>query len=150
VKGPAITRGYIDRAPELDFADGWFRTGDVARVDDAGYYFIVDRLKDMYKSGGENVSSAEVEQVLAIHPDVRDVAVIGVHDDTWGEVGLAVVVPREGANLTLDNLRAVCDGRLARFKQPRRLELVDDLPRNVTGKVAKVALRRQFQGTATA
>jgi fatty-acyl-CoA synthase len=150
VKGPAITRGYIDRATELDFVDGWFRTGDVARVDDAGFYTIVDRLKDMYKSGGENVSSAEVEQVLATHPDVRDVAVIGVHDDMWGEVGMAVVVPRDGAELTLESLRALCEGRLARFKQPRRMELVAELPRNVTGKVSKVALRRQFHGTATA
>jgi fatty-acyl-CoA synthase len=150
VKGPAITRGYIDRRPEQDFVDGWFRTGDVARVDDAGYYYIVDRLKDMYKSGGENVSSAEVEQVLITHPDVQDVAVIGVHDDTWGEVGLAVIVPREGASLTLETLRAACDGKLARFKQPRRLELVSELPRNVTGKISKEALRRQFHGTATA
>jgi fatty-acyl-CoA synthase len=150
VKGPAITRGYIGRSPEQDFVDGWFRTGDVARVDEAGYYFIVDRLKDMYKSGGENVSSAEVEQVLASHQDVRDVAVIGVHDDKWGEVGLAVVVPRDGAIITLDSLRAFCDGQLARFKQPRRLELVPELPRNVTGKVSKVALRQRFHGTATA
>ncbi len=150
VKGPAITRGYIGRSSQQDFVDGWFRTGDVARVDEAGYYFIVDRLKDMYKSGGENVSSAEVEQMLVAHPDVRDVAVIGVHDDKWGEVGLAVVVPRDGATVTLESLRAFCDGRLARFKQPRRLEVVADLPRNVTGKISKQALRRQFHGTATA
>jgi fatty-acyl-CoA synthase len=150
VKGPAITRGYIDRSPEQDFVDGWFRTGDVARVDEAGYYFIVDRLKDMYKTGGENVSSAEVEQVLVNHPDVYDVAVIGVHDDTWGEVGLAVVVARDGATVTVESLRAFCDGRLARYKQPRRLELVPELPRNVTGKISKQALRRQFHGTATA
>jgi fatty-acyl-CoA synthase len=88
--------------------------------------------------------------VLATHPDVRDVAVIGVHDDMWGEVGMAVVVPREGAEVTLEALRALCEGRLARFKQPRRFELVAELPRNVTGKISKVALRRQFHGTATA
>ncbi len=150
VKGPAITHGYIGRAADEDFTDGWFHTGDVARVDDEGYYYLVDRLKDMYKSGGENVSSVEVETVLALHEDVREVAVIGVHDDVWGEVGLAIVVPRQGSRPTIESLRGICEGRLARFKQPRHLELVESLPRNVTGKVAKDQLRRQFSGTAVA
>jgi fatty-acyl-CoA synthase len=150
LKGPAITPGYIGREPELDFTDGWFRTGDVARVDEEGFYFLVDRLKDMYKSGGENVSSAEVEQVLAEHPDVREVAVIGIKHAKWGEVGLAIVVPREGAEPTLEGLRAICDGRLARYKQPHGIELVDAMPRNVTGKIVKDELRRRFNGSATA
>ena len=150
LKGPAITPGYIGREPELDFTDGWFRTGDVARVDDDGCYFLVDRLKDMYKSGGENVSSAEVEQVLAEHPAVAEVAVIGIGHPKWGEVGLAVVVPRGGASLTVEQLRESCAGRLARFKQPQALELLDALPRNVTGKVVKDELRRRFGGTVVA
>jgi fatty-acyl-CoA synthase len=150
LRGPAITPGYIGREPELDFTDGWFRTGDVARVDDDGCYFLVDRLKDMYKSGGENVSSAEVELVLAEHPAVAEVAVIGIGHPKWGEVGLAVVVPRAGASLTVEQLRESCTGRLARFKQPQALELLEALPRNVTGKVVKDELRRRFGGTVVA
>jgi fatty-acyl-CoA synthase len=150
LKGPAITRAYVDRDPALDFSDGWFRTGDVAWVDEDGCYYLVDRIKDMYKSGGENVSSIEVEQILAEHADVAEVAVIGVRHEKWGEVGLAIVTPRPGSAPTLDGLRAACEGRLARYKHPYRLELVEALPRNVTGKVAKDQLRRQFGGTATA
>ena len=96
LKGPAITPGYIGRDPALDFSDGWFRTGDVARMDADGCYFLVDRVKDMYKSGGENVAPAEVEQLLAEHPGVAEVAVIGVAHEKWGEVGLAVVAPNGG------------------------------------------------------
>jgi fatty-acyl-CoA synthase len=150
LKGPAITPGYIGRERDLDFTDGWFRTGDVARVDEEGFYFLVDRLKDMYKSGGENVSSVEVEQVLAEHPDVREVAVIGIQHDKWGEVGLAVVVPREGARPTVEDLRGICDGRLARYKQPHAIEIIEAMPRNVTGKIVKDELRRRFNGSATA
>jgi fatty-acyl-CoA synthase len=150
LKGPAITRGYVARAPELDFTDGWFRTGDVATVDEQGFYYLVDRLKDMYKSGGENVSSLEVEQVLAEHPDVAEVAVIGIQNEKWGEVGLALVVPRPGTSPTLDSLRAGCEGRLARYKHPYACALLDSLPRNVTGKVAKDELRRRFRGSLVA
>lgn len=150
LKGPAVTRGYIGRDAALDFTDGWFRTGDVARMDADGCYFLVDRIKDMYKSGGENVAPAEVEQVLAEHPGVAEVAVIGVRHAKWGEVGLAVVAPNGGAAPTLDQLRTLCDGRLARYKHPYRLELIDRLPRNVTGKIAKDELRARFGGTVTA
>jgi fatty-acyl-CoA synthase len=150
LKGPAITRGYLNRAPEDDFTDGWFRTGDVATVDEEGYYFLVDRVKDMYKSGGENVSSAEVEQVLSLHPSVQELVVIGVADQIWGEVGLAVVVPRTGHVPTLEGLHETCRDRLAKYKYPRRLALVDSLPRNAMGKVVKHELRARFQGSATA
>lgn len=150
LKGPAITPGYIGRDPVLDFTAGWFRTGDVARVDDAGCYYLVDRVKDMYKSGGENVAPAEVEQILAEHPGIAEVAVIGIAHEKWGEVGLAIVAPNSGEAPTLDQLRSLCDGRLARYKHPYRLELVDRLPRNVTGKIAKDELRALFGGTVTA
>ena len=145
LRGPAITPGYVGRARDEDFEGNWFRTGDMARVDADGCYFIVDRKKDMYKSGGENVSPAEVEAVLATHPDVAEVAVIGVAHARWGETGLAVVAPRPGAAPTLEALRRHC-ADLARYKHPRRLELVDRLPRNVTGKVSKEALRARFDG----
>lgn len=150
LRGPAITRGYLNRAHDLDFTDGWFCTGDVARMDPDGCYYIIDRIKDMYKSGGENVSPAEVELVLAGHDDVAEVAVIGVRHEKWGEVGLAIVCPRGARTPTLDALHAYCAGRLARFKYPHRLEIVDSMPRNVTGKIAKDELRSRFGGTRTA
>lgn len=144
IKGPSVTPGYWhsdgsvypDRTP-----DGWFRTGDAARMDEDGYYYLVDRVKDMYKSGGENVAPAEVERVIITHPDVLDVAVIGTPDPTWGEVGRAFVVVRPGATVTLEGLREFCAGRIARYKAPRSLVVVDDLPRNPTGKISKPALR---------
>lgn len=150
VKGPAIIRGYLNRDPTLDFTAGWFRTGDVARVDDEGFYYIVDRMKDMYKSGGENVYPAEVEKILLEHPDILDVAVIGVAHERWGEVGLAAVVAVPERDVTLASLRSFCEGRLARYKQPQHIAVVDALPRNVTGKVAKDQLRRQFGAPRTA
>ena len=96
IKGPSVTPGYWRRDPRADgsFVDGWFRTGDAAWRDADGFYYLVDRFKDMYKSGGENVAPTEVERALASHPDIVDVAVIGVPDDKWGEVGKAFVVLR--------------------------------------------------------
>lgn len=144
IKGPSVTPGYWRKDGIFDTGrteEGWFRTGDAARTDDDGFYYLVDRVKDVYKSGGENVAPAEVERVLLAHPDVLDVAVIGVPDPKWGEVGQAFVVPRPGVTVTLDGLREFCTGRIARYKAPRSLVLVQDLPRNSTGKVSKAALR---------
>ncbi len=150
VRGPAVIRGYFGRDPSLDFHDGWFPTGDVAWEDDEGFFYIVDRVKDMYKSGGENVYPAEVEQVLLEHPGVEEIAIIGVPDEKWGEVGMAVVVASRGHTVTLESLRAICEGRLARFKQPKHLTLMEALPRNVTGKIAKEELRARFNGSRSA
>ncbi|QGZ93793.1 AMP-binding protein [Terricaulis silvestris] len=150
VKGPAVIKRYYGRDPEKDFPEGWFHTGDVAWEDDEGFLYIVDRVKDMYKSGGENVYPAEVELVLASHPAVAEISVIGVSDEQWGEVGLAVAVARQGHTLTLESLCAVCEGRLARFKRPKHLVVVEELPRNVTGKVAKHMLREMFRGSRSA
>jgi fatty-acyl-CoA synthase len=150
VKGPAIIPAYIGRERSIDFSDGWFRTGDVAREDEEGFYYVVDRIKEMYKSGGENVFPAEVEQILAEHPSVAEVAVIGIAHEKWGEVGLAVVVPAPGRTVTLESLRSACEGRLARYKQPQQIALVDALPRNVTGKIARDELRRRFSSSKTA
>jgi fatty-acyl-CoA synthase len=144
LNGPSVTPGYWRTDGTIDparTADGWFRTGDAARVDDDGFYYLVDRVKDMYKSGGENVASAEVERVIIDYPDVLDVAVIGIPDDTWGEVGRAFVVLRPGSTITLEELRDYCGARLARYKSPRSLVILDHLPRNTTGKVSKPALR---------
>lgn len=144
LKGPAVTPGYWKLPNDQHFVDGWFRTGDAARCDEAGFYFISGRFKDMYKTGGENVYAAEVENILVDLPSVAEVAIIGVPDARWGEVGLAVVVPAPGARVTLEELRAACEGRLARYKHPRHLELTDALARNVTGKVSKPALARLY------
>ena len=146
VRGPSVTPGYWRRAEQRDefFTDGFFRTGDAARVDDEGFYYIVGRYKDMYKSGGENVYSAEVEKELLSAPGVSEVAIIGIPDDRWGEVGRAVVVPRPGEQVTLDGLVQHCEGRLARYKFPKSLIVVDSLPRNPTGKVVKAEVRALF------
>ncbi len=146
VRGPNVTPGYWER-PEANadsFTDGWLHTGDAARIDADGYVYIVDRWKDMYISGGENVYPAEVEQVLFHHPNVLDIAVIGVPDDRWGEVGMAVVVPRDVAALDNDELIAFCSGKLAKYKIPKLVTTVDELPRNAAGKVLKRELRENL------
>jgi fatty-acyl-CoA synthase len=150
IKGPSVTPGYWGKDPSEFFTDGWFRTGDVARRDDDGYYYLVDRVKDMYKSGGENVYPAEVERLLLEHPAIAEVAVIGTPDAKWGEVGLALVVAAPGAEVTLDTLHEAIGDRLARYKHPRQLLVVDELARNVTGKVSKVDLRKQYSGSSVA
>ncbi|MEJ2867146.1 long-chain fatty acid--CoA ligase [Actinomycetospora sp. OC33-EN08] len=148
VRGPHVVSGYWQRPEETAAAftgAGWFRSGDVAEVDDEGFHRIVDRAKDLYISGGENVSPAEVEGVLAAHPDVVDVAVVGVPDDRWGEVGHAWVVLAPDVDTTPEDLLAWLDGRLARFKAPRTVDVVATLPRNPTGKLDKPALRRSLR-----
>jgi fatty-acyl-CoA synthase len=150
IKGPSVTPGYWGRDNAEYFTDGWFRTGDVARRDRDGYYYLVDRVKDMYKSGGENVYPAEVERLLLEHPLIAEVAIIGVPDERWGEVGLAVVVPTADVNVSLDTVTDALGGRVARYKHPKYVRTVDALPRNVTGKVDKVALRAEHGGSTVA
>lgn len=150
LRGPSITIGYWNKPAEDYFTEGWFRTGDAARRDADGFYYIAGRTKEMYKSGGENVYPAEVENVLSLHPSVDDVAVLGVPDERWTEVGLAVVVPAPGTSPTLEDLNGFAGDRLARFKLPKQLLLVDDLPRNVTGKVSRSALKEQYGHRTTA
>ncbi len=142
-KGPNVTPGYWERpeANESSFTDGWLHTGDAARIDEDGYVYIVDRWKDMYISGGENVYPAEVEQVLFRHPNVLDVAVIGVPDERWGESGLAIVVPRDPGAFDAADLIGFCDGKLARYKIPKAARTIAELPRNAAGKVLKRELR---------
>ncbi|MCH8627629.1 long-chain fatty acid--CoA ligase [Arsenicicoccus piscis] len=144
VQGPNVTPGYW-RSPDATAGaldeDGWLRTGDVARVDEEGYLYIVDRLKDMIISGGENIYPAEVEQAIYEHPGVAEVAVIGMPDERWGEVGRAVVVAKPGAALSESDILDHLDGRLARYKIPRRVDLVEELPHNASGKLVKTRLR---------
>ena len=130
-RGPLLFDGYFDNpdATADALVDGWYRTGDLVDVDADGYLSVVGRARDVIRTGGETVAPAEVETVLADHPGVVDVAVIGLPDARWGEVVCAVVVAADAAAPTLDSLREHCGDRLARFKHPRRLELVDEIPR---------------------
>jgi len=148
VAGPNITPGYWNRpdATTAAFEGRWLKTGDAARTDDEGFFYIVDRWKDMYISGGENVYPAEVENVLYQLPQVAEAAVIGVPSDKWGEVGLAVLVLKPGQVLDKDQVLGHCSGRLARFKQPHDIAFIAALPRNATGKVLKRELRKHFVG----
>jgi acyl-CoA synthetase (AMP-forming)/AMP-acid ligase II len=145
VRAPQVMRGYWDdpeaTATAID-ADGWLHTGDVARIDPDGVVTIVDRTKDIIVSGGENVASREVEEVLHTHPAVRDVAVVGRPHRQWGEQVCAFVVTRD--HVTPDELIAHCREHLAGFKSPRQVELIDELPRNASGKVLKSQLRARL------
>jgi acyl-CoA synthetase (AMP-forming)/AMP-acid ligase II len=150
VRGAHIMKGYWNRpeATAETIRDGWLHTGDLASVDKEGFVFIQDRKKDMIISGGENVYPAEIEGVLARHPDVLEVAVIGMPSPRWGESAAAVVVPKPDSSLGAADLIAFCDGKLARYKIPRVVELVTEIPRNPTGKVLKRLLRERFPGPA--
>jgi len=143
VRGPKVFAGYW-RDPEATakaFAGGWFHTGDVGVMDDDGYLYIVDRLKDMIVSGGENIATSEVERALYEHESVVEVAVVGRPDDRWGEVPVAWVVVRPDATVSADELIDHCRGQLAKFKVPRAVTFIDELPRNPSGKVLKRDLR---------
>ena len=144
LRAPNVMAGYHHRPEETAAAitpDGWLRTGDGGYIDDAGYLFLTDRIKDMIVTGGENVYPAEVEEALSQHPDVVEVAVIGVPDEQWGELVTALVVPREGTTPDELGLVEFARSRLAGYKLPRSVELVDELPRTPTGKVLKRELR---------
>lgn len=147
VQGPNVMTGYWRRPEETAkvlSADGWFRSGDVGVADEDGYVRISDRLKDVIISGGENIYPAEVESVLFGHDAVAECAVIGVPDDKWGEVGKALVVPAQDAAIEPEELLAYLDGRLARFKIPKYLEFVPELPKNAAGKLLKANLRQLY------
>ena len=146
VRGPNVTPGYWNRpdANRSSFTDGWLHTGDATRVDAEGFYYIVDRWKDMYISGGENVYPAEVENVLHQIPAIAEAAVIGIPNEQWGEIGMAIVAVRPGHTLAAEEIHAHCAANLARFKCPRLIEFVEALPRNATGKIHKPTLRKNF------
>jgi len=148
VAGPHITPGYWNRpdASADAFEGRWLKTGDAARMDDEGFVYIVDRWKDMYISGGENVYPAEIENVLYQLPGVAEAAIIGVPSDKWGEVGLAVLSLKPGATIDRATVVEHCVSRLAKFKIPNDIAIVDVLPRNAGGKVLKRELRTQFLG----
>lgn len=129
------------------FRGGWFHTGDMATINEDGYVLIVDRKKDMILSGGENISSLEVERVILAHPAILEAAVIPVSDKKWGEVPKALVVLREGASVSESQLIEFCRSQLAHYKCPQSVDVVDSLPKTGTGKVLKKNLRKQYERT---
>jgi len=146
IRGPVVTPGYwgLPAATDAAFTDGWFRSGDIGTYDEDGFAFLVDRAKDMYISGGENVYPAEVENKLLEIPGVSEAVVIGVPDERWGESGLAYVVPGTGAELTGEGVLAQLTGQLAKYKIPARVVVRTELPRTATGKVKKHELRAEY------
>jgi fatty-acyl-CoA synthase len=146
-RGPSVMTGYWQN-PEATaeaFRGGWFHSGDLVRADEEGFLYVVDRKKDMIITGGENVYCAEVENALSAHPAVAEVAVIGAPDERWGETLVAVAALVPGASLTVEELREWGTSRLARYKLPTVLHVMDALPRNASGKVLKTALRQQYR-----
>ena len=147
ISTPQNTRGYWNRPSETErllTGDGWLRSGDAGYLDAEGYLFLTDRIKDMVVSGGENIYPIEVEEVLAGHPDIADVAVIGVPDEKWGETVKAIVVLRPGATLTATQVLDYGKEHLPGFKRPRSVDLVEALPRNPSGKILKKELRAPY------
>jgi long-chain acyl-CoA synthetase len=145
VRGSSVTPGYFDNAEETDAAldpDGWLHTGDGGYLDGEGYLFLTDRIKDMIVTGAENVYPAEVEEVLAQHPQVVEVAVFGLPDDRWGEIVTAAVVTKQ--DIDADELIAFARERLAGYKLPRAVHHIDEMPKTATGKVSKKDLREQY------
>ncbi|MCB0004368.1 MAG: AMP-binding protein, partial [Anaerolineae bacterium] len=147
IRGGNVTTGYWNRpdATAEALRDGWLHSGDAAMFDDEGFYTIVDRWKDMFISGGENVYPAEVENVIYEHPAVAEAAVVGVPDPKWQEVGRAFVVVKSGQTLSEQEVIVWCQGKLARYKIPKSVVFVDTLPRTAAGKVLKRELRESSQ-----
>ena len=146
VKGTNVMAGYLHNptATAEAIRDGWLHTGDVGYVDSDGYFFIVDRSKDMIIRGGENIYPREIEEVLYTHPGVLECAVIGIPDEVRGEEVLAVVAPKPGAELDVGELREFAAQHLSAFKVPTRVEIRSELPKNATGKILKQPLREDF------
>ena len=146
VNTPVVLKNYIgqDALGEDVVKDGYYRTGDVGHLDEDGFLFITDRIKDMIVAGGVNVYPAEIEKAIVAHPDVEDCAVIGIPHDDLGEKPLAFIVKRAGAEVTQDDILSFLDGRLASYKKPRDFEFIDQLPISSMGKVLKTDLRAPY------
>jgi O-succinylbenzoic acid--CoA ligase len=144
LKGPTITPGYAERpeATTQAFHDGWLSTGDMGYLDAEGYLYVLDRRSDLIVSGGENVYPAEIEAILLAHPDVEEVGVCGQADAQWGQVPVAFIRQRGGSNVQVADLLAYAAERLARYKHPRAIYFVEQLPRNSAGKLVRRELTK--------
>jgi fatty-acyl-CoA synthase len=145
-RGPWVAAGYYkdDRSSESFTEDGWLRTGDVATISREGYIKLVDRTKDVIKSGGEWISSVELENEIMAHPKIKEAAVIALPDERWGERPVACVVPEPGADLDADEVRDFLEGRVARWWVPERIEFIEEVPKTSVGKFSKKTLRERF------
>lgn len=143
LKGPTVTPGYWNnkQATNESIIDGWFHTGDLVRIDDEGFIYIVDRIKNMYISGGENVYPAEVEFILRQYPAVQDVAIVGVPDQKWGETGMAFIIPEGDNSVNIELLNEYCQQNLAKYKIPRHFVFINQLPKNDAGKTDRKQLK---------
>jgi O-succinylbenzoic acid--CoA ligase len=146
IRGPTVTPGYLNLPDETQrtLRDGWLHTGDIGYLDADGYLYVLDRRDDLIITGGENVYPAEVEDVLRSHPAVLEAGVTGLPDDEWGQTVVATVRLGEGESASEEEILAFCSGRLAPFKAPARLRIVDALPRNAVGKLLRHTLRQQW------
>ena len=147
LRGPHVFAGYWDNEKAtraMIDQDGWAHTGDLAKTDDDGYYYIVDRKKDMYKSGGENVFPVEVEEVLYKHPNVLEVAVFGVKDEKWGEVGAAAIAPKKGKTVTENDLKEFLIDKIAKFKHPKYYIFYEELPKSAKGTILRREVKEEF------
>ncbi len=142
LKSPAVMPGYWRNSEETakSITDGWFHTGDMVMKDDEGYFYVVDRKKNMFISGGENVYPAEIERFLLTHPAIKEAAIIGVPDEKWGEVGKAFIVFNEGKKISSNELQEYCKGKLAKYKMPKYFEIIQSIPKNDAGKTDKKKL----------
>jgi fatty-acyl-CoA synthase len=151
VRGSNVSSGYWRRPAETAAAftpDGWYRSGDIGRLDENGFLHLVDRKKDMFISGGENVYPAEIESALAGYEDIAECAVVGVADERWGEVGHLAVAPWPGRALCEAEIIAYLEARLARYKIPKHITIMETLPRNGAGKLVKAVLKKALLETA--
>lgn len=148
-KSPVVTPGYWNNAKATaeTIVNGWFHTGDIVRKDEEGYFYVVDRKKDMFISGAENVYPAEIEHFLYSHPSIAEVAVVGVSDEKWGEVGKAFVVLKKNMTVSDDELRQYCTGKVAKYKVPKYFEFIGELPKGHSGKILKRALKEMHHST---
>ncbi|MFP3981873.1 MAG: class I adenylate-forming enzyme family protein [Desulfobacterales bacterium] len=146
IAGTNLMKGYWNKpeATAETLKDGWLYSGDMGRMDEDGFLYIMDRKKDMIISGGENIYPAEIEDLLMSHPKIADAGVIGFPDETWGEAIKAVVVPRQGEQISEEELVEWCRGRIARFKIPKKVVIAEEIPRTPTGKILKRVLRDTF------
>jgi len=151
-RSPHLMLGYFhdDERTKAAFEGGWFHSGDLATIDEEGFITVVDRKKDMIKTGGENVASREVEEAIYEHPKVAEVAIFGIPHPRWIEAVTCAVVPRAGASLDAEELMAFCRARMAGFKAPKYVVVVDELPKNATGKILKRDLRERYGALAQA
>ncbi len=151
IKGPTLMSGYWNR-PDLTaetIRDGWLYTGDLARTDEEGYVYIIDREKDMYISGGENVYPAEIEKVLHTHPKIFDAGIVGVPDEKWGEVGKSFIILKPGKTMGSEEVFEFLKGKVAKYKIPRHVEFIEELPKTASGKIQKFVLKERHKNSST-